>query len=260
VELFIGDKDHRNRDGLCHRLALKPYLGGRKIAIIDDADRFNQESANCLLKTLEEPPPRSLVILIGTSASRQLPTIRSRAQVLRFQALPVAIVADVLLKQKIVSVREEATRLAVFSEGSVERARQLADPAMWDFRKQLLPQLSANSPNCVRLARSIQAFVDDAGKEATARRERLRTVVSFVQDYLNGLLRARVGHVPHSDELLCEAVGASDTNGQWRSTYLVLAAAESCMAALENVDRNANLALVIQKWCEELAGGAPANV
>ena len=100
VELFIGNKDHRNRDGLCHRLALKPYLGGRKIAIIDDADFFNQESANCLLKTLEEPPPRSLVVLIGTSATKQLPTIRSRAQVLRFQSLPVEVVADVLLQQR----------------------------------------------------------------------------------------------------------------------------------------------------------------
>ena len=78
LELFIGDKEHRNQDGLCHRIALRPFLGGRKVAIIDDADRFSQESANCLLKTLEEPPPRSLVILIGTSPSKQLPTIRSR--------------------------------------------------------------------------------------------------------------------------------------------------------------------------------------
>ncbi len=87
LELFIGDKEHRNQDGLCHRIAFRPFFGGRKVAIIDDADRFSQESANCLLKTLEEPPPRSLMILIGTSPSKQLPTIRSRSQVVRFQPL-----------------------------------------------------------------------------------------------------------------------------------------------------------------------------
>jgi DNA polymerase III subunit delta' len=260
VELFIGDKDHRNRDGLCHRLALKPYLGGRKIAIIDDADRFNQESANCLLKTLEEPPPRSLVILIGTSASRQLPTIRSRAQVLRFQPLALETVANVLLDQKIVDRRDEATRLAIFSEGSIERARQLAERTMWEFRQQLLPQFSANSLDCVRLARSIQAFVDGAGKEATARRERLRIAIMFVEEFLGELQRTRAGLSPQGDDPLREAVRAANERQTQASTYAVLNASDSCLVAVENVDRNANLALLIQKWCEDLAGLNPANV
>ena len=43
------------RQGLCHNIALKPLAGGRKIAIIDQADYLNLEGANCLLKTLEEP-------------------------------------------------------------------------------------------------------------------------------------------------------------------------------------------------------------
>ena len=54
------------------------------IAIIDDADYLFNEAANCLLKTLEEPPPRSVLILLSTSEQRQLPTIRSRCQVVRF--------------------------------------------------------------------------------------------------------------------------------------------------------------------------------
>ena len=256
VELFVGDKDHRNRDGLCHRLALKPYLGGHKIAIIDDADRFNQESANCLLKTLEEPPPRSLVILIGTSASKQLPTIRSRAQVLHFQPLAMEVITDLLLELAIVDDRERARNLAQFSAGSIERASQLADPAMWEFRSRLLPQLSANSLDCVRLTRAIQVFVDDAGKEATLRRDRLRIVVSFVQEFLGSMLRAAVGESPHGDEPLLDAVRAASDRKPFGSTDALIAAAESCLLALENVDRNANLGLIVQKWCEDLA--APA--
>jgi DNA polymerase III subunit delta' len=254
VDLFIGSKDHRNRDGLCHRLALKPYLGGRKIAIIDDADFFNQESANCLLKTLEEPPPRSLVVLIGTSASKQLPTIRSRAQIVRFRPLALETVAEVLTDSQMVESQSEAARLAAFSEGSVERAREMADPKMWEFRKQLLPQLSGESLDCVRLARSIQMFVDDAGKEATAKRERLRIIVSFVEEFLRGLLRVQVSGEIVGDESLGAAVRAATASGLHRTTYGVMEGIESCMSALENVDRNANLALVIQKWCEDLAG------
>ena len=55
------------RKGLCHRIGLRPFFGRRKVAIVDDADHFSIPSANCLLKTLEEPPPSALLILIGTS-------------------------------------------------------------------------------------------------------------------------------------------------------------------------------------------------
>ena len=79
LELFIGPKEKRMQQGLCHDISLKPFMGGGRVAIIDDADYLNEEGANSLLKTLEEPPPQSVLILIGTSADRQLPTIRSRA-------------------------------------------------------------------------------------------------------------------------------------------------------------------------------------
>ena len=67
-----------NMREVMEKLALKPARGGYKVAIIDDADDFNSESANCFLKTLEEPPPKSLLILIATDPERQLPTVLSR--------------------------------------------------------------------------------------------------------------------------------------------------------------------------------------
>ena len=142
LELFIGDKEHRRREGLCHSIGLKPFMGGRKIAIIDDADYLNPEGANCLLKTLEEPPPRSVLILIGTSPARQLPTIRSRCQLVRFRPLSTALVAELLVAQQAVETTEEARRLAEYSEGSLQRALELADPELWAFRDRLLEGLS----------------------------------------------------------------------------------------------------------------------
>jgi DNA polymerase-3 subunit delta' len=61
---------------LCRSFGLKSARGRGKVAVIDDADDLNEEAANCFLKTLEEPPPRSVLILIVTSAARQLPTSR----------------------------------------------------------------------------------------------------------------------------------------------------------------------------------------
>ena len=75
---------------------LKSARGRGKMAVLDDADDFNEESANCFLKTLEEPPPGSLLLLIGTSADLQLRTIVSRCQVVRFAPLPEPLVAELL--------------------------------------------------------------------------------------------------------------------------------------------------------------------
>src|SRR5262245_33823690 len=81
---------------LCASFSLKSARGRGTVIVIDDADDLNEESANCFLKTLEEPPPRSVLILIGSSPQRQLPTIVSRCQVVRFAPLPAGLVRDLL--------------------------------------------------------------------------------------------------------------------------------------------------------------------
>ncbi len=100
VGMLKGDDDyHPVEQSLLFNLALKPFYGGRKVAIVDDADDLNPAGANCLLKTLEEPPPRSVLILLSTSVDRQLPTIRSRAEIVRFKPLAPEIVARLLVQQ-----------------------------------------------------------------------------------------------------------------------------------------------------------------
>jgi len=82
---------------LCAEFGLKPARGIRKVAIVDDVDDMNDEAANAFLKTLEEPPPGAVLILIGTSAELQLATIISRCQVIRFEPLPEALLAGLLV-------------------------------------------------------------------------------------------------------------------------------------------------------------------
>jgi DNA polymerase-3 subunit delta' len=231
IKLFIGDDQHRNQEGLCHRIAFKPFFGEHKIAIVDDADHFSIPSANCLLKTLEEPPPSALLILIGTSPSRQLPTIRSRSQIVRFAPLSQQEVADILIDSGAMTDRKLATRAAELSDGSVERALRMAEPALSDFRQLLLRELTSPPLESARLGRSVQAFVDEAGKEASQRRDRLRIVIDFAIEYFRTQLR-------ESGELPSEAT---------------IYALNACLTSLEYVDRNANLGMVVQNWCGELA-------
>src|SRR6516164_3341001 len=102
---------------LCRSFSLKAARGRGKVALLDDADDLNEYSANCFLKTLEEPPAGAVLILIGTRPDRQLPTIVSRCQVVRFAPLPQPLVAALLREQ---GVEDQALveRLARLSGGS----------------------------------------------------------------------------------------------------------------------------------------------
>ena len=258
VKLLIGEGETRGREGLCHWISLKPYMGGRRIAIIDDADLLSAgqgEAANCLLKTLEEPPPRSVLILVGTSPARQLPTIRSRCQLVRFQPLPEDAVARLLVAKGLVTDKAEAARLARFSEGSLQQAIELADPELWACRRMLLEGLSAAVPDSVALARNVAGFIDAAGKEASARRARFRQVVAFAADFYRRLAHV-CSEAPLPDD--AESRGPLEAAAEnFRGNAVEVAARlERCLDALEQIDRNANQATLIEAWLDDIATAA----
>jgi DNA polymerase-3 subunit delta' len=258
LELLIGPPERRMQEGLCHNLALKPFMGGRKVAIIDDADHLADEGANALLKTLEEPPPRSVLILVGTSADKQLPTIRSRCQIVRFQPLPLETVADLLVAQGHVSDRDEALRLARYSEGSLARAVELAEPDLWQFRALLLAALSRAPVESVRLATALAVFLEEVGKEAPLRRARLRQVVAFAAEFYRQVLRGLAGALSTDDPELQtaaeRAIAAWPGDEETAAECLV-----RCFDALEQIDRNANQATLVEAWIDDLAqlSGSP---
>lgn len=174
LESLIGSPEQRMREGLVWRLLLQPALGGRKVAIILDADHLADEGANCLLKTLEEPPTAAVIILVGTELERQLPTIRSRCQVIRFRPLPAADVAALIEEEAVRSdVQVDAATIrtaAAASGGSLARARLLVDPELTAFLRRLVELLGRRPLHGVELARDTLAFVEAAGKETPPRR------------------------------------------------------------------------------------------
>ncbi len=258
LELLIGDDQHRMQAGLCHDLSLAPFVGGRRVAIIDDADFLKQpEGANCLLKTLEEPPSSAVLILIGTTADKQLPTIRSRCQIVRFRPLAQDVVAEILISTGRESA--EARRLAAYCDGSVDRALELADPALWEFRSQLLAEMSSPPWDGYALAKRIAAFVDEAGKEAPPRRARARIVVGFAVDFFEALTRQLHGGPPSADSALDDAVRACARN--WHFPAETAAdCLERTWAVLGHIDRNVYQPFWLEAWCDDLPGVAAGTV
>jgi DNA polymerase-3 subunit delta' len=99
----------------------RPYEAEARFFIIDDAEKMNDAAANALLKTLEEPPATTHILLISSRLDALLPTIRSRCQTIRFAPASNDEVENFLIQDRAFS-RDEAKLAARFSRGSVGRA------------------------------------------------------------------------------------------------------------------------------------------
>lgn len=124
-------------------LALRPYEGRYRVAILRRFHEANPAAANALLKTLEEPAPNVVLILTAHSADNLLPTIVSRCQPLHLRPLPLEVVRDTLIQHWGASP-EQAQTLAQFSGGRIGWAiRAFENPAEQEQREQALTALES---------------------------------------------------------------------------------------------------------------------
>ena len=107
-------------------LRLTPAEGGWRVVIVDGADEMNRNAANALLKILEEPPRRALLVLAAHSPGRLLPTIRSRCRHMPLSALPAATVRALLARYCPELDDAAAEAVTGLAEGSIGRALDLA--------------------------------------------------------------------------------------------------------------------------------------
>jgi DNA polymerase-3 subunit delta' len=116
---------------LIPEIAGAPYEARRRVFVVDDAHTMNDAAQNALLKSLEEPAPRSHVVLVSSAPLGLRQTIRSRCQTLRFGPLPRAVVASVLQERAGLAAEEAAFRAAL-ADGSVGTALALGSE---DYRR-----------------------------------------------------------------------------------------------------------------------------
>jgi DNA polymerase-3 subunit delta' len=234
---------------VCGQFALKSARGRGKVVIIDDADDLNAESSNCFLKTLEEPPARSVLILIGTGRERQLSTIVSRCQVVRFAPLPEEVMRDLLAASDIKG--PDCDRVMRLSDGSPGLALALADPELWTFRTTLLKGLTGRPIDSVGLSKKWIAFVEEAGKEAAARRRRAQLVVKLMMAFFDDVLTVALGgearRTGKEDDQSIRGLATRLSPEQ------VLTVLDRCMEADIQNDRNVKVDLVLEALLDALA-------
>jgi DNA polymerase-3 subunit delta' len=253
VELLMGRAEMRMREGLCHDLFLRPFRGGFRVVIIDDADFLNQEGANCLLKTLEEPPDYAVIFLVSTSEYRQLATIRSRSQIVRFQPLDAGEVLQILERQERDTAGPAAAlqELALASAGSLQLAARLDEQGAMAFRGQLFAQLATLDPGDNDFHETVGSFVDSAGKDASARRDRLRVIADLATLFFRHVMVGLGGKNASCDATLGKH--AATCISRWQGDIETAARCiERCIDVRGAIAANANQGLLIECWLSDL--------
>jgi DNA polymerase-3 subunit delta' len=245
MELLVGPPENRMREGLCHQLHIRPFHGKRRIAVVDDADTIQAEGANSMLKTLEEPPAGCLIFLIGSNEQRQLPTIRSRSQIVRFQGLGRSDLLT-LMKRNVESSFDESVMLDVVgsAHGSLTRAILLLDEDVRGLRHELIQSLEARPIPFIKVAKTLNSSLQSLGDNSQAKRDRMRLIFDFAVEYFQKRLRA--GWLSDTDRSI-------EVRHQVDSELRLRQALEHCLAAQNDVERNATPAGLVEAWAAELS-------
>jgi DNA polymerase III subunit delta' len=141
---------------------LQAYDARMKVAIFDDATKLTVEAANSLLKMLEEPPERTLFVLLCQHLGNLPATVLSRSQIVRFGLLPHDQIVGLLRRRLLPQV--DAERLAVLSGGRPGKALTLELPRLLEMRSQALEllqqaQMPASSPPALNSGPSARAIM-----------------------------------------------------------------------------------------------------
>ncbi len=169
------------RDQLVSDIQIRPYYKGKKVYIIPDCEMMTLQAQNALLKSIEEPPPYAVIILITDNLSFLLPTVRSRCTGLSTVPLPDGLVKDYLMKKEGAGKRE-ASICAAFSGGSIGTAAEFLHSDT--FREDLNKTLEFIKRSKELPANEIFAFAKDAASDKAGLLQILDIILFLYRDIL----------------------------------------------------------------------------
>ena len=225
-------------------LSVTPVEGAWKVVIFDGAETLSagqSESANALLKTLEEPPDHVLITLLTTNEDAILPTIRSRCRVLSLRPMPGPALAEYLTARRNTPA-DTARWLAQLSRGCPGWAfSALTDPAMLDERNDQLDRIAATTiaPLDTRFA-----YANSLAGSFSGDRESVRQTLYLWQRWWRDVLLVKegaAGHVHNSDRREELAARAEAT-----ATADIVAFLRQVQQTLTALDANANPRLALE--------------
>lgn len=175
---------------LQQEIIFKPLEGKKKAVIIDQAENMTASVANCLLKTLEEPPEDTVLVLIAHSVSDMLPTVLSRCQRLHFSPLSDDDLSSLLAAQGMQA--RQTAQLLPLAQGSLQRALMFAGADFISRREQIAARLGEGAPAALKLA-------DDLARDEEVLPMALEFLESWYRDLLVLLEGARDARLYNAD-------------------------------------------------------------
>ncbi len=228
-------------------LSKQPFEGRRSVVVVFEAHLATTEAQNALLKTLEEPPPSAVIVLVTEFPDRLLPTILSRCHEIRFGPLPVEAVADMLERFRSVE-REEARRIAAIAQGNLRRAVKLLEErflALW--------RDAAGVARLVVDGKGTELLAEAEGLARRYSREEARDLLEELALLLGLALRGREGRLDAAGEAaLREALGAERTARA--ASRDLIGDLRKVAAAMESLRRNADIDLTLAHLLLDLTG------
>lgn len=203
--------------GLGGFFSLTAAEGGWRVAIIDAADEMNVNAANAVLKTLEEPPERALLLLISHSPGRLLPTIRSRCRRLVLKPLEFDILSGLLSQHRPDLSPGDVQAIAHLSDGSIGHALTLAEQGGLALYRDMM-QLLARLPDLDIL--ELHKMSDQLAK--TGAEEAFATVGELLKGWLNRLIIGAAGkaeELPDEEKALIERLVAGRPLEPWLEVW-----------------------------------------
>jgi len=147
-----------------------PVRGRAQVFVVIEGERMNDSAQNALLKTLEEPPGHSHIIVLTTSAAGMLPTTRSRCQTVCFGPLPTTFVEEMLIRQR-KATPAAARFLAEYAEGRLGAAIRSHDTGLFEHLPEVLACMEHATEDPIAAAKRLAALskaVEEANKKAEA--------------------------------------------------------------------------------------------
>lgn len=239
IEPLAGKKEISIQQvrGVEKELSYRSFSGGKKIAVIDPATLMNGPAQNALLKTLEEPPQNSLIVLIAQNPGGLTPTVRSRCLRVAFGPLPRALITKYLVVQKGKS-EEQADCLAALAMGSLGTALKIEDGQWLEKREFWGAMVSSLKVGDYRAAMSAAEAI--AGNRDDALRF-LEWGASWYRDLLIYAVTRNPDAIVNLD--MIEPLGNQTAS---MALQQLLASASQTVEAAGLIQRNVNRRMVIE--------------
>lgn len=226
-------------------LNYRAFTGRKKIVVVDPASLMNYPAQNAILKTLEEPPKNSLLILISTNTGGLLPTLASRCLRLSFAPLPPEIVANFLVTQK-KAAPEEAEILAAVSMGSLGKAISQEMGELVQKRKVWAERIHSLTP---RDCRGWMKLAEDLAGEREESLKFLEWVETWYRDILIYCVTGNSRGLSNL-ELEENIKQQADKNGRERVLFLL----SQAVLTAATIRRNVNRRMALENFFAHMVG------